>query len=81
MEQPVDLKPRKGKARKGATPKDKRICIIHMASINEKDVRYMKEEGFEKIKDVAKIRFSQVDQNIICSSFTRQSQKMLLNVY
>lgn len=61
MEQPVDLKPRKGKARKGATPKDKRICIIHMASTTEKDVRHMKEEGFEKIKDVAKIRLSQVD--------------------
>ena len=61
MEQPVDLKPRKGKARKGATPKDKRICIIHMASNTEKDVRQMKEEGFEKIKDVAKIRLSQVD--------------------
>ena len=61
MELPVDLKPRKGNALKGAAPKDKRICIIHMASTTEKDVRHMKEEGFEKIKDVAKIRLSQVD--------------------
>ena len=61
MERPVDLKPGKAKPRKGATVKDERICIVHFASTTEKLTKPFTEQGFEKIKDVARLRLSHAD--------------------
>ena len=61
MEQPVDLKPGKGKPRGGLIPKNERICIIYFASTADKVVNPMTEQGFEKIKDVTKVRLAHSD--------------------
>lgn len=63
MEQPVDLKPSKGKSNRKKTPNtSERICIVHFGSTSHKDsINPVSEHSFETIKNAVKVRLSQTD--------------------
>lgn len=63
MEQPVDLKPSKGKSgRKKSRATSDRICIVHFDSTSPKDeINPVSEQCFETIKNAVKVRLSHAD--------------------
>ncbi|MES9950704.1 MAG: hypothetical protein ABW118_17235 [Candidatus Thiodiazotropha sp.] len=65
MERPVALKVQKGKAQKRSSVQsasDSKICIVHDTETKSQTVNSLTPQGFEKIKEAAKLRLGQSNQ-------------------
>ena len=82
MEKPVSLQ--KAKAQKGGSMQstDNKTCIIHVHDTDTKDqtVNSLTAQGFLKIKEVAKLRLGQPDQNTGWNLFRKTYQMSLMKM-
>ena len=74
MEKPVSLQVQKGKSQKRSSKQpcsSNKCCIVHYDDVKSQPLESLTEQGFLKIKEAAKLRLDQSDQNYRLESISK----------